>query len=65
MSRSEKLEALEEIWADLSRDAEAMESPSWHEQVLKETEERFRAGQETPVDWETAKSRLREASQKP
>jgi hypothetical protein len=65
MTRSEKLEALEELWADLSKDADAIESPLWHEQVLRETDERFRAGLETPVDWESAKSRLRDLGRKP
>lgn len=53
MTLAEKLQAMEALWADLSRD-EAMESPGWHEQVLQE-----RAGEKNPVDWETAKKQLR------
>lgn len=64
MSRAEKLEALEELWQDLTREPEAIESPPWHEQSLNETEQRYRAGLEVPVPWETAKKLLRELRQK-
>lgn len=53
MTVAEKLQAMEELWADLSRD-ENFESPAWHEEVLKE-----RAGQKNFVAWETAKAQLR------
>ena len=59
MSRSEKLETMEKLWADLSRDDASVESPSWHHDVLKETEQRFVSGLEQPVDWTTAKQKLR------
>jgi hypothetical protein len=53
MTVAEKLQAMEELWADLSRD-ENLESPAWHEQILRE-----RAGETNFVDWETAKKQLR------
>ena len=53
MTVAEKLQAMEELWADLSRD-ENFESPAWHQDVLQE-----RAGQKSFVDWETAKEQLR------
>jgi hypothetical protein len=53
MTVAEKLQAMEELWADLSRD-ESFESPAWHEKVLKE-----RAGQKNFMDWEAAKKQLR------
>ena len=59
MSREEKLQALEAIWADLSKDDAQVESPAWHEDVLKETEARVAAGQERIEDWQTAKQELR------
>jgi hypothetical protein len=59
MTTAEKLRLMEALWADLSRD-ESFESPAWHEQVLKEREERVRSGQETFEDWEAAKKRLRD-----
>ncbi len=53
MTIAEKLRAMEELWADLSRD-ESFESPAWHEKVLKD-----RTRQRDFVDWETAKKQLR------
>ena len=62
MSREEKLQVLEAIWADLSKDAAAVESPPWHEDVLKETQSRLNAGQEQILDWPEAKRKLRDRS---
>ena len=36
-----------------------IKSPLWHKQVLKERDERYKSGKESPVDWETAKKQLR------
>jgi hypothetical protein len=41
-------------------DESKFESPAWHGDVLRETEQRYEAGQELPVDWATAKRELRE-----
>ena len=60
MSTEEKLIAMEELWADLSRNQEQFESPRWHEEVLKEREERVKEGLERPIDWEEAKEDLRQ-----
>lgn len=60
MSRLEKVGAMEALWADLSRDEQALDSPAWHGDVLRETEERVTTGGENPVDWETAKKELRQ-----
>ncbi|MDB6111735.1 MAG: acyl-protein synthetase [Pedosphaera sp.] len=59
MSTAEKLRAMEAIWEDLSHNEEQVESPAWHEQVLKEREALFNSGKESPIDWEGAKERLR------
>ena len=59
MSRAEKLQTMEAIWADLSRVEADVESPAWHGDVLRETEARVAAGQERIADWETAKLELR------
>ena len=59
LSRSEKLIMMEAIWEDLSRNDENLESPSWHEEVLLETERRLDAGQEKVLDWGDAKKELR------
>ena len=59
MSREEKLQTMETIWADLSKDDAGVESPGWHHDVLKKTEARVAAGQEQIADWTTAKRDLR------
>ena len=59
VSRIEKLQTMEALWADLSRDEEGVESPEWHAEVLKETEVEVAAGRAVFVDWEEAKKRLR------
>jgi hypothetical protein len=60
MTTAEKLRTMEALWADLSRDEETLPSPAWHEDVLREREERVQAGQEAFVDWEAAKKQLRD-----
>ena len=59
MSRKEKLQAMEAIWADLSKPEAEVESPAWHESVLRETEVRVATGQERIADWDIAKRELR------
>jgi hypothetical protein len=55
MSVAEKLRAMEAIWADLSRDETQLESPAWHGDVLRDRDERVKSGNESFMDWETAK----------
>ena len=62
MSTEEKLQAMEALWADLSRNPEQFESPAWHKQVLEEREQRLESGEENFIDWELAKKQLREES---
>ncbi len=59
MSRLEKVRLMETIWADLSREDDAVESPAWHQAELKQTEARYAAGAEELVDWSDAKKELR------
>jgi Putative addiction module component len=60
MSVAEKLRAMEMLWADLSRDEAQFESPAWHGEVLSDREEKIKSGQESFMDWETAKKQLRD-----
>ena len=59
MPRQEKLKLLETLWADLSREDAEFESPAWHADALRETSERRVRGEETLLDWEQAKTKLR------
>lgn len=59
MPRREKLKLMETLWAELSRDDAELESPAWHADALRETFERRAQGQESLLDWEEAKAKLR------
>jgi hypothetical protein len=59
MSRDEKIRAMEALWADLSRNEADVESPSWHKDILEETNGRVAAGCERTTDWDAAKQELR------
>ena len=60
MTRAEKLQAMEALWDDLSRDHDALESPDWHREVLRDRDERAAAGEVEYLDWERAKAEIRE-----
>ena len=59
MSGQEKLRALEERWDAMTREGDRYASPAWHEQELKETQQRYDAGSEASMDWAAAKRDLR------
>ena len=59
MPRREKLKLMEMLWADLSRNDAEFESPAWHADALRETSERRARGEESLLDWEQAKTKLR------
>ena len=60
MTVEEKLRVMEVLWADLSRKADAFESPAWHAEVLRERDQRVSEGKETYLNWEDAKRELRD-----
>jgi hypothetical protein len=59
MTRNEKLRAMEALWTELSKEGDGVDSPSWHGEVLRETEARLAAGAEELLNWGTAKQALR------
>ena len=59
MTKAEKLQAMEELWRDLSKPEEEFESPAWHGDVLKERETNLREGKDEFIPWEQAKEELR------
>jgi hypothetical protein len=59
MTTAEKLDVMETLWADLSRDERNVPSPAWHKSILEEREARRQAGEEKPIEWEAAKKELR------
>ena len=60
MSATDKLQAIEEIWADLSMASEAVPSPAWHADVLRAREERISDGRSRFLDIAQAKAVVRE-----
>ncbi len=63
MTTPDKLRLMEELWQNLSINASEVASPEWHGEVLAERDRLIDSGEETFIDWETAKKRLREELQ--
>jgi putative addiction module component (TIGR02574 family) len=59
LSLAQKLDLMETLWADLTRDEAKLKSPAWHEAVLKDREEALKTGRITASDWEQAKKRIK------
>ena len=59
LSFAEKLDLMETLWADLTQDEKKLESPAWHEAVLKDRKEALATGKVTVSDWEPAKKRIK------
>jgi hypothetical protein len=63
MTTPDKLRLMEALWQNLSTTAEEIVSPQWHGEVLAERDRLIESGEETFIDWETAKKQLREELQ--
>ena len=59
LPRQEKLQLMELLWAELSRDEAELESPTWHADALRETTKRRARGEETVLDRDQAREKLR------
>ena len=55
----EKLQAMEALWEDISRQPDQVESPTWHADVLRERAQVGESGQAQFMDWERAKADIR------
>ena len=62
MTTEEKLQAMEELWADLTKNENDFPSPGWHKDILELRAKRVLEGSEDYVDWELAKKKLRNIS---
>lgn len=56
---AQKIHLMEAIWDDLSRGEDALISPPWHEEILKDRESALAAGKATVSNWQKAKVRIR------
>jgi len=59
LTLSQKLDIMELIWDDLSRDDKNFKSPDWHESVLKDREKALSEGKLSVSDWDEAKKRIK------
>jgi hypothetical protein len=64
MSREEKLRAMEALWEDLTQDEAEVDSPGWHGEALRQTEQLVRAGKAKFSDWQAAKRRVRRKAER-
>ena len=60
MTLADKLEVMELLWADISRQPTQLPSPDWHKDVLDERRRLVAAGKLKFLDWDTAIADLRE-----
>ena len=63
MTTPDKLRLMEALWQNLSASPSEVTSPEWHGEVLAERDRLLDSGEETVIDWETAKQQLREELQ--
>ena len=59
LSFTQKLDLMEMLWADMVVNEKNLESPAWHETVLKDREAASVAGKITVSSWEEAKERIK------
>jgi len=59
MSVDDKLQAMEQLWADLSRHPDQVASPAWHGVVLRSRREQVLQGQASFQSWDAAIGELR------
>lgn len=63
LSTAQKLDLMEAIWADLCSREDTLESPDWHQPVLRERETSLSEGTEIVLDWTEAKKSIRKTVQ--
>ena len=59
MTVEEKLQAVEDIWADLRRHPDDIPSPDWHRDVLNARERKRKDDSAVFEDWPIVKERIR------
>ena len=60
MTLADKLEAMEVLWADISKQPTDLPSPAWHRDVLQERRQLVEEGKLRFLDWDAAIAELRE-----
>lgn len=63
LSREEKLRLIDEIWASLLQEPDALPVPEWHHEILADRLDRVQKGETSFVDWEEAKVQIRKVTE--
>lgn len=58
MSFEEKIQTMELLWDDLCHSSDAIESPSWHKDILVNREQALNEQNDEFINWETAKNNI-------
>jgi hypothetical protein len=58
MTVAEKLQLMEVLWENLSKNPDDVPSPLWHKEVLDECRRKAESGEEQFIDWEKAKQEI-------
>jgi hypothetical protein len=58
LTLAQKLHLMEAIWDDLVKNEQTLESPLWHEEVLRDREEALAAGKGIVSEWKEANDRI-------
>lgn len=59
LSVTEKIQVMESLWDSLCTNADNINSPAWHSEVLQQREEMLNDGTDTFIDWNDAKKDIR------
>jgi len=59
LSMAQELYFMKTIWNNLESQKETLDSPQWHEDILKDRENALTAGKVTISDWEVVKNRIK------
>jgi len=62
MSTAERLQAIEQLWDAICREAPEIPSPEWHRQVLEDRKARAARGEARFLTLEQLRTRLRAAT---
>jgi putative addiction module component (TIGR02574 family) len=60
MPLPEKLALFETLWSELSSEPEQIEIPQWHRDILDERLQADERGETEVIDWEVAKTQIRD-----
>ena len=58
-SYEQKLDLLQILWDDLTRNETVLKSPDWHQEILKDRGQAVSSGRVKVSDWKELKERIR------